>query len=487
MPVDRSFVTPDWVQHTVFYQIFPDRFGFSWDIEKPNNLETWERPPTIHGFKGGDLLGVLEKLDYLQDLGITAIYLNPIFQSASNHRYHTHDYYQVDPILGGNQIFEKLLKEVHRRNMRIVLDGVFNHASRGFFQFNHILETGASSPYLDWFHVKDFPLNAYLGRPQYKSWRNLPALPEFNTENPQVRKYLLDIARYWVDKGIDGWRLDVPFCIDDDSFWQEFRSVVKEGNPDAYITGEIVEDATRWLQGDQFDGVMNYLFTYACWGFFGGPFLKKNLLGHWMDHGGDLIQPTVEKFSQDISKLLKKYPKPAVQAQMNLLDSHDTPRAMTLFRCNHDRLKLAVLFMMTYPGAPCIYYGDEVGLEGGPDPDCRRAFPRYENKFDQDLLSFYKKCIALRHKYEVLRLGEFKSLYARDLCFVYLRQMGNEPVVVVAINNSADAKTADIDVDGSLKDGIVLSNHLGIGELSVQNGKINGLELAPWSGGFYVQ
>ncbi|MCX8025407.1 MAG: glycoside hydrolase family 13 protein, partial [Thermanaerothrix sp.] len=250
-----DFHTPAWVHNAVFYQIFPDRFARSAAVEKPGNLEPWEAPPTPYGFKGGDLLGVAEHLDYLQDLGITAIYLNPIFQSASNHRYHTHDYYRVDPLLGGDAAFRHLLNEAHRRGIRIILDGVFNHASRGFFQFNHILEVGAQSPYLDWFVIHGFPLNAYEGTPNYKCWWNLPALPEFNHANPQVQRFIFDVARYWLEQGIDGWRLDVPFCVTEPGFWARFREVVKSTNPDAYITGEIPEAADPWLQGDQFDGV----------------------------------------------------------------------------------------------------------------------------------------------------------------------------------------------------------------------------------------
>jgi len=273
----NSFTTPEWVHHAIFYQIFPDRFAKSKKVMKSNNLESWDSAPSVYGYKGGDLLGVVEKLDYLQDLGVNAIYFNPIFQSASNHRYHTHDYFQVDPMLGGYKAFKKLLREAHKRNMRVVLDGVFNHASRGFFQFNDILENGEKSAYLDWFDIRGFPLNAYHGEPNYRCWWGLPALPEFNTDNPQVRDYIFSVAKYWVDEGIDGWRLDVPFEIDDDAFWQEFRQVVKRANPDAYITGEIAQDASRWLAGDQFDAVMNYLLTYGIWIYFGGDEVNQAL------------------------------------------------------------------------------------------------------------------------------------------------------------------------------------------------------------------
>lgn len=241
--------TPDWVKDAVFYQIFPDRFARSKAVAKPTFLEPWDAPPTVHGFKGGDLIGVLEHLDYLQDLGVNAIYFNPIFQSTANHRYHTYDYFRVDPILGGNEAFQRLLDEAHRRGIRIVLDGVFNHASRGFFQFNHLLENGPASPYKDWFIVHSWPLHAYDHQrpPNYAAWWNLHALPKLNTANPAVREFLWDVARYWIEQGIDGWRLDVPNEINDDEFWREFRRRVKEANPEAYIVGEIWGDATRWL------------------------------------------------------------------------------------------------------------------------------------------------------------------------------------------------------------------------------------------------
>ncbi|HMN62501.1 MAG TPA: alpha-amylase family glycosyl hydrolase, partial [Anaerolinea sp.] len=188
-----QFTTPEWVHHAVFYQIFPDRFAKSSQVAKPNNLEAWDAAPTPSGLKGGDLVGVVENLDYLQDLGVTALYFTPIFQSAANHRYHTHDYYLVDPLLGEQKAFDLLIKEAHRRNIKVVLDGVFIHASRGFFQFNHILEVGGQSPYLDWFRVKGFPMHAYEGKPNYDCWWGLAALPTFNHANPQVQNYIFDV------------------------------------------------------------------------------------------------------------------------------------------------------------------------------------------------------------------------------------------------------------------------------------------------------
>ena len=243
--------TPDWVRDAIFYQIFPDRFARSLTVPKPRHLDEWGAPPTYHGYQGGDLIGVVEQLDYLVDLGVNAIYFTPIFQSASNHRYHTHDYEKVDPMLGGNAALRRLIDEAHARGIRVVLDGVFNHASRGFFQFHDILENGPDSAYLDWFTVNEFPLNAYDGEkaPSYKAWWGLPALPKFNTDYPEVREFLWGIGRKWIEFGIDGWRLDVPNEIDDDAFWREFRRRVRAGNPEAYIVGEVWTDAAALAPG----------------------------------------------------------------------------------------------------------------------------------------------------------------------------------------------------------------------------------------------
>ena len=194
-----------------------------------------------------------------------------------------------------------------------------------------------------------------------------------NHANPQVQAFIYDVARYWLDQGIDGWRLDVPFEVKEEGFWQRFREVVKSANPDAYITGEIPWDATQWLQGDQFDGVMNYLMTYPCWSFFGGDRIDLDLVGHWRGHDENSFVKDATSFTRVVTSLLSKYPRPAVLAQMNLLDSHDTARFLSITG-SKAALRLATLFQMTYPGAPCVYYGNEIGMEGRKDPDCRRTF-----------------------------------------------------------------------------------------------------------------
>ncbi|MBD0340815.1 MAG: DUF3459 domain-containing protein, partial [Microcoleus sp. Co-bin12] len=432
--------TPDWVKHAVFYQIFPDRFAKSKQPRKrllQNFMwEEWHEIPTLQGYKGGDLWGVMEQLDYLQDIGINAIYFTPIFQSASNHRYHTHDYYQVDPMLGGNPAFKDLLDAAHDRNIKIVLDGVFNHASRGFFFFHDILENGPHSPWLDWFKIEGWPLSAYDGNfpANYAGWDGNRALPVFNHDNPEVREYIMEIAEYWIKFGIDGWRLDVPFEIKSPGFWQEFRERVKAINPEAYIVGEVWEDAREWLDGTQFDGVMNYLFAAPTIAFAAGDRVDLAQLE------GRSYYPYPALFAKEygaqIQKVLDLYPWQIQLTQLNLLASHDTARLLTIARGDKASVELATLLLLTFPGAPSIYYGDEVGLPGALDPDSRRGFP-LQADWELDVLDYHKQLIALRHKYAALRTGSYHILFAEGAVYVFARILGHEEIVV-AVNVSTE-------------------------------------------------
>ncbi len=469
--------TPDWVKDAIFYQIFPDRFATSASVPKPSNLEPWDSPPTVYGFKGGDLLGVAERLDYLTDLGITAIYFNPIFQSAANHRYHTHDYYNVDPILGGNAAFQTLLDQAHRRGIRIVLDGVFNHASRGFFQFNHILENGPASPYVDWFHIKGYPLYAYDSkrRPNYVAWAGLRALPKFNTDTPAVREFIFGVAEHWIRQGIDGWRLDVPAEIKDDSFWQEFRRRVKAINPEAYIVGEIWHESQHWLQGDQFDAVMNYLFTKACLSYFAGETLDIALARQVWSYR-DLAPRDLAGFAAEIDRILGLYHPEVNFAQLNLLDSHDTPRFLTLAGGDESAFRLATLFQMTYPGAPCIYYGDEIGMEGGHDPDCRRAFPWDEGHWNHALLDYVKRCVVLRRAHRVLRRGDFRRLPAQDDVYAFARTLGGE-VMLVLLNAGRSPKQVSLPSDPAWGENPVFKDVWSGDEFRAAGGLLNDVPL----------
>jgi cyclomaltodextrinase len=457
--------TPEWVQDAIFYQIFPDRFAKS--ARNPAGslpFEPWDSPPTVHGFKGGDLYGIAEKLDYLKDLGVTALYLNPIFASASNHRYHTYDYYQVDPLLGGNDAFRELLDRAHAKNIRIILDGVFNHASRGFWQFHHVLENRMASPYKDWFFFDTARLQgrrrwgAYPSREElqalqsgedslkaigYRGWWNLPGLPKFNTHTPAVRKFIFDIAKHWIEFGIDGWRLDVPGEIEDDSFWQEFRYRVRQVNPQAYIVGEIWDEARRWLQGDQFDAVMNYEVTKPILAFFPGQYLDLRILHQQPDYRG--IQQTIDahEFANRIDHNLQLYKPDITYAQFNLLDSHDTPRFLSCASGDKNSLKLAWLFLFCYPGAPCIYYGDEIGLDGEYDPDCRKSFPWEVGKRAHTLFTYAKEVVALRKQNPALRRGDYKRLWSADGIYAFSRSL-DDNTFVVALNVSEAPQPAEV-------------------------------------------
>jgi len=431
--------TPEWVKDAVFYQIFPDRFS----VGKPpqsysghisaNNLESWHSQPTPQGYKGGNFWGIIEKLDYIKDLGINAIYFTPIFQSTCNHRYHTHDYYQVDPLLGGNYAFQEFLKQAHQRNIKVILDGVFNHVGRGFFFFNDILENGPFSPWLDWFKIEKWPLSAYDGSlpANYASWVGNRALPQFNHNNSEVRKYIMQVAEYWLYQGIDGWRLDVPDQIKAEGFWQEFRERVKKINPEAYIVGEIWKPAEKWLDGTQFDGVMNYQFTEATLAFAGGDRILRQHVDIPPYYPYPALNP--RKYAQRIHHLLNLYDWEITLTQLNLLASHDTARLLTIAGGDIKTVEIATLLLFTFPGAPSVYYGDEVGLLGGLDPDSRRVFPPRQ-LWNQDLLKYHRDLIQLRHQYIALRRGNYQPLYADDNIYIFSRNYHEESILIV-INN----------------------------------------------------
>jgi cyclomaltodextrinase / maltogenic alpha-amylase / neopullulanase len=440
--------TPHWVKHAVFYQIFPDRFARSKQPHKRllhnPRWEDWEAMPTLQGYKGGDLWGIIERLDYIQDLGINAIYFTPIFQSASNHRYHTHDYYQVDPLLGGNQAFKELLDAAHQRNIKVVLDGVFNHVSRGLFFFHDILENGPHSPWVDWFKITGWPLSPYTGDlpANYESWAGNRALPQFNHDNPEVREYIMEIAEYWLRFGIDGWRLDVPFEIKTPGFWQEFRHRIKAINPEAYIVGEVWGDSRPWLDGTQFDGVMNYLFAVPTIAFTAGD---RVVLEQVQSRDYQPYPPLfASEYALKIQELLQLYPWEIQLTQLNLLGSHDTARLITIAGGDQATVELATLLLLTFPGAPSIYYGDEVGLPGGIDPDSRRGFP-LEADWNQQILNIHRQLITLRHKHPALRTGDYQVIFAQGELYIFARTLDTDKLII-AVNAGTAKTTAKLDI-----------------------------------------
>jgi neopullulanase len=480
VPID----TPDWVRDAVFYQIFPDRFASSPRVPKPGPLEPWDAPPTTHGFKGGDLRGVAERLPYLQDLGVTAVYLTPVFSSASNHRYHTYDYFEVDPLLGGNDALRELLDEAHARDMRVILDGVFNHTGRGFWAFHHVLETGAASPYRYWFHFDHAaldagrPVHAYPGaerragvgtdepgltsptpdappsedrrgsleRLGYHAWWDLPALPKLNTGDSGVRDHLWSVAEHWIRFGVDGWRLDVPEEIDDRGFWQEFRRRVRGANPEAYLVGEIWHVAPDWLEGDRFDATMNYPLAEAILSFAGGQHLDQEVVRRHHEYGPSVRPEDGPTFARRLAGVLSAYPEEVTAVQLNLLDSHDSPRVHTIVGRDRAAYRLAALLQAVLPGAPCIYYGDEVGVEGGNDPDCRRSFPA-EGAWDRDVLDFVRAVFTLRGREAALRRGTWRIAGADGGAVAIERRLADERVLVALNAGESDGRLR-VELDG---------------------------------------
>ncbi len=457
--------TPYWMQDAVFYQIFPDRFADGDRRNNPPNVKPWGTPPTAHDFQGGDLRGIIQKFDYLLDLGINAIYLNPIFLATSTHRYNTSDYYKIDPKLGTMLDFHALLDVAHRNNVRIVLDGVFNHVGRGFFAFNDVLENNEYSAYKDWFHIHHYPLDAYTPGESihFEGWWRYKSLPKLNFHSKAVRAYVLDVARYWVERGIDGWRLDVPNEIDDDPFWAEFRQVVKTANRDACLIGEIWNADPRWANDTHFDGVMNYPVRDA---------VLACLNGH----------ENILQFADRVEGLFKIYPWENILAMYVTLGSHDTERILTMLYNDLQKVKLAFTFLFAYPGAPAIYYGDEVGLEGGKDPDSRRAFPWDAAQWRGDLRPWVQTLINIRQKRASLRRGEYQRVAVDPAkgWYAFARTLGEEKTIIV-LNTSAETVQIHLTVAKYWREGCAIRSLLDYRPFTVQEGKIS-LTLAPHSG-----
>lgn len=448
-PVD-VFTPPAWVKDAVFYQIFPERFANGDSSINPKDTLPWGEKPEWFNFFGGDLQGIMDHLDHLTDLGINAIYMTPIFKATTNHKYDTEDYMELDPHFGDKETLKKLITTCHDKGIRVMFDAVFNHSGKTFAPFVDVQEKGEQSKYKDWFHVRKFPLAVEDGIPTYDTFDFEPLMPKLNTENPEVKEYLLNVARYWVEEfGIDGWRLDVADEVDH-HFWREFRQTVKSINPDVYILGEIWHESSPWLQGDQFDAVMNYPFKNAVTDFF--------------------VEDTTDAltFAHAIGTQMSRYPRQVTEVSFNLLDSHDTARALTLAKGNKDRLKLAVTFQMTYSGTPCIYYGDEFGMEGDNDPDCRRCMVWDEKDQDLELFAFYQQLISLRKQYPALRQGTFTFLHAKEgnNGLIYERS-DDKDTFVIAMNSSSEPVTVSIDVETSKWE-----NMLDQTTVQVENGKL---------------
>ncbi len=500
-PVDGldPFLTPNWVKEGVIYQIFPERFyngskdndpDFSewyydgmrtappkgkklgkdqvyyrlikdWYDVAPltNNPYHPEGKPDWWAFYGGDIVGVHEKLDYLQDLGITIIYFNPIFQARSNHKYDAADYMKMDPHFGTEEQLKAFVKDAHSRGIRIILDVAFNHTGDTFWAFQEGKKNGPASEYYNWYEWKKWPLpdGNYKADDYYACWWGFGEMPDLDYDrsrsnasensitdisqaepNRPVVDYILGLVDYWIgDVGFDGFRLDVPNEVPF-WFWKLFRERVKEVKPDAYLVGEIWSNAVDWVNNDYFDAVMNYAY-------FKDPvqrfFNQRNC--------------SARMFDRDLKPGLLTYPTQATQVMMNLIDSHDTFRYLETAGGDVNRLKMAAFFQMTYVGAPHIWYGDEIGMMGKHDPDCRRPFEwNYTGEADRVALrDYYKKLIQIRKENPALTKGDFKTLLTRDKIYGYLRDYKGQKIVCV-INNELEPRDIEMDVpmNGNLTD-----------------------------------
>jgi glycosidase len=427
------FKIPEWAKETVWYQIFPERFANGDPSNDPEGVLPWgSKNPDRQDFFGGDLQGVIDHLDYLVDLGINGIYFCPIFEAYSNHKYDTIDYLAIDPAFGDNDTFKRLVEECHKRGIKVMLDAVFNHMGDTSHQWLDVIKNGKDSPFADWFHINEFPVNYKEGENfedaydiTYDVFAFTPHMPKLNTENPDVQDYLLKIARYWIEEfDIDAWRLDVANEVSH-FFWKKFRQVCDEAKDDFYILGEIWHSSQRWLQGDEFHAVMNYAFTDAIIEYF----VKDEI--------------SMTKMVSELNNQLMLYREQTNQVQFNILDSHDTPRLLTLARGDKDLMRQVMAFTYLQQGVPCLYYGDEIGLTGDMDPDCRKCMIWDEEKQDRDLLHFTQSLIKLRKdNQKVLSEGSLSWNWVseEDGLIIFERELGAQRIIGI-FNTGEDQLT----------------------------------------------
>lgn len=459
---DKNFHTPEWLKGGIIYQIFPDRFAFSGTKKQnvpsdrvlrtdrdgdPYWIPTAEGKVLNNDYFGGDLKGIEQKLGYLKSLGVTCIYLNPIFEAQSNHRYDTADYEKIDPMLGTERDFKSLCQSAEKLGIKIMLDGVFSHTgddSKYFNRYSRYDSVGAyqseNSPYYNWYKFNKWP-------DDYESWWGIKILPEVNEDNPDFIEYITGkngIARKWLRLGASGWRLDVADELPDE-FLDEFRKAVKEEKNDCLVLGEVWEDASnkssygklrRYLLGEQLDSVMNYPFAGAVIDF--------------------IRDANAELFASRVMSIVENYPKEVLDVLMNHISTHDTMRAITAlagescayrdrrwqsthsldekeYRYGMKLLMAASAMQFALPGVPTIYYGDEAGMQGYKDPFNRRCYPW--GKENEELVEWYKKLGEIRSKNSVFKDGKFEILSAVAGCVAFSRKNDDEAILVISSSN----------------------------------------------------
>ena len=395
------YAAPAWTRDAIVYNIFPDSFAAGKRLS-PNGA-----PPC----RGGTVRGIAENLDYIAAMGFNCIYLNPIFTAKSYHRYDTLDYYRVDPHMGTEDDLRDLVHRAHALGIRVMLDGVFNHMSCDHPFFRDVLEKGTASQYYSCFYaLPEKPrLPAPGEMPEYTCFSYVAEMPKTNTADSFLRQYFCDVGAYWIREfDVDGWRLDVANELDD-GFLRAFRAAVKAAKSDALIVGEVWENAAHYLGGDMLDSAMNYDFRRYARRFFAERTVNAEI------------------FDANVSTLLLRYNENALFAQLNLLDSHDVSRFLTLCGGRTERLELAVLLQMTFPGMPCVFYGDEKGLLGESEPEYRRPMAWDASS---PLETAYCRMIALRKDHPALRYGSFQTEFARGEVYRYSRTWKDTKITV---------------------------------------------------------
>ena len=425
---EEFYDVPEWAKSAIMYQIFPDSFATAHRTHdcKPKTGE-------YEGFKlktklGGNIRGIIENIDYLVDLGINVVYLNPVFVAHSYHKYDTIDYKHIDPAFGTDQEFKELVEQLHKNKIRVVLDGVYNHTGRRFFAYQDILKNQEKSKYKDWYYDMPLPLLPDC-KSDYACFAYVKDMPKLNTGNPEVAEYFAEVGKYWIEKfDIDGWRLDVANEIDK-NFWRTYKRAIRSVKKDAIMLAEVWEDAQNWQVYDQFDSAMNYRFVNLCRDFF-----ADRVIG-----AGD--------FAATFNESLMRYPTAVSYAQMNLLDSHDVSRFISLCGERPELLKLAAVVQMTLPGMPGIFAGDERAMEGITEDEYRRPFVWNDDGKGSDYVAcrpgdmtvFYKELIALRRSHKALTEGSLRFIQTgNDSVLAFERWLDGPDAerICVWVNNS---------------------------------------------------
>lgn len=429
------FKGPTWAQDTIWYQIYPERFHHSEDGTKPDHMLEWNSQALVSNDMvfGGNLQGVVDQLDYLEDLGVTGIYFTPIFESPSTHKYDTSNYFKIDPVFGDDETLKTLVKSAHERNIKVMLDGVFNHCGYRHPFWQDVLKHGSKSRYYSCFYIDGHAVQLndsstmntlatpkILKQANYRMFGTDPNMPKWNTSHPLVRKHLIDVGKYWIENfDIDGWRLDVSNEVSHD-FWRAFRKEIKATKEEVYIIGENWDHSYPWLNGDQFDGVMNYELTHIILNFLGTHDIHQKY--------------DAKKFVNMLGRYQANYPKNILPYMFNMMDSHDTPRVMTV--CHQDIRKTRLVYLMQFlmPGAPSILYGSEIGLEGNFET-ARACMVFDEDTSSHELYQFLKALIALRKTNSVFKVIEINVEALNSHVIQVIKKYQNSKLIVI-MNNS---------------------------------------------------